>query len=343
LTATRELVDNDTAYQVFTLAASAQDVELPALNTAANHVFLIMNDASSSYAATVKTYSGAATVATLAAGKSSLFSADDGTWAQVGVDTTLDAFRNLLINGDFRVNQRAYVSAATLATTVYGHDRWKAGASGGDYSFTQLDSSTVITIASGKTLIQVVEDKNVQGGNYVLSWTGTAQGRYAVDSATPAGAYADSPITITGQTAGTTMSVEFDDGTLSDVQLELADASTDFESFPFDVILARCQRYFQKSYSYATATGTSTTEGSQYYQSHVTVTRSNLVFSPMRAAPTVTTWSTDGTINTIRDASVSSNLASTISYISDSSFRWEVTAGAANHNFSYQYAMDAEL
>ncbi|MBT7290839.1 MAG: hypothetical protein HN837_10185, partial [Chloroflexi bacterium] len=50
----------------------------------ANHVFLIMNDASSSYSATVKTYSGAATVATLAAGKSSLFSADDGTWAQVG-------------------------------------------------------------------------------------------------------------------------------------------------------------------------------------------------------------------------------------------------------------------
>lgn len=84
LTATRELVDNDTAYQVFTLAAAAQDVELPALNTAANHIFLIMNDASSSYAATVKTFSGAATVATLAAGEASLFVADDGTWAQIG-------------------------------------------------------------------------------------------------------------------------------------------------------------------------------------------------------------------------------------------------------------------
>lgn len=106
LTATRELVDNDTAYQVFTLAAAAQDVELPALNTAANHIFLIMNDASSSYAATVKTFSGAATVATLAAGEASLFVADDGTWAQVGVDTTLDTFRNLLINGDMQVAQR---------------------------------------------------------------------------------------------------------------------------------------------------------------------------------------------------------------------------------------------
>jgi hypothetical protein len=57
---------------------------LPALNTAANHIFLIMNDASSSYAATVKTFSGAATVATLTAGEASLFVADDGTWAQIG-------------------------------------------------------------------------------------------------------------------------------------------------------------------------------------------------------------------------------------------------------------------
>ena len=35
--------------------------------------------------------------------------------------------RQVIINGGFTVNQRVYVSAATLAAGIYGHDRWKAG------------------------------------------------------------------------------------------------------------------------------------------------------------------------------------------------------------------------
>jgi len=155
------------------------------------------------------------------------------------------AYKNLLIDAGFTINQRGYVSAATLASGAYGHDRWKAGASGGDYSFTQLASNTQITIASGKSLIQVVEDKNVSGTSYVLSWTGTAQARYAVNSATPAGSYAASPIVITGQTAGTTMSVEFNTGTLSKPQLELGAVATSFDQRAYSQELAMCQRYYQ--------------------------------------------------------------------------------------------------
>lgn len=149
----------------------------------------------------------------------------------------------LLINSDFRINQRSYVSTATLAAGVYGHDRWKAGATGGDYSFTQLASSTTITIASGKSLIQVVEDKNVAGGSYVLSWSGTALGRVGINSATPSGAYAASPIQITGQTAGTTMSVEFGPGTLGTVKLELGSVPTPFVMQDYKSELDRAQRY----------------------------------------------------------------------------------------------------
>jgi len=156
-------------------------------------------------------------------------------------------YRNLLIDGGFTINQREYVSGATLATTVYGHDRWKAGSGGGDYSFTQLASPTEITIAANKTLIQVVEDKNVYGGTYILSWEGTCQGRYAVDSATPAGAYADSPIIITGQTAGATMSVEFGNGassgTLGKVQLELGSIATQFEFRHYSAEKSLCEWY----------------------------------------------------------------------------------------------------
>jgi len=157
-------------------------------------------------------------------------------------------FKNIIINGGFTINQRGYVSAATLAAGAYGHDRWKAGAGGGDYSFTQLASNTTISIAANKTIIQVIEDKNVFGTTYTLSWTGTAQARYAVNSATPAGAYAASPIVITGQTVGTTMSVEFNAGTLGNVDLEPGSIATSFPTRSYSQELALCQRYFVQYY-----------------------------------------------------------------------------------------------
>ena len=152
---------------------------------------------------------------------------------------------NVIINGDFRINQEGYVSAAALAAGAYGHDQWKAGAGGGDYSFTQLKSSTQITIASGKSLIQPIEDVRVVGGSYVLSWTGTAQARAGVNTLTPSGAYAASPLLIAGQTAGTVMSVEFNNGTLGTVKLESGSIATPFHSdYAFD--LALCQRYWAR-------------------------------------------------------------------------------------------------
>lgn len=163
--------------------------------------------------------------------------------ATAGPGGTPFCFRNVLINSGFRINQRAYVSGAALAAGVYGHDRFKAGASGGDYTFTQLASTTPITIAAGKSLIQVVENKNVEGGSYVLSWTGTAQARYGVNTATPSGSYASSPILITGQNAGTVMSVEFNSGTLRLFQLEVGSVATPFEQLPLPMIKRQCARY----------------------------------------------------------------------------------------------------
>jgi hypothetical protein len=193
--------------------------------------------------------------------------------------------RNILFNADFRINQRGYVSAGTLAAGAYGHDRFKAGASGGNYSFTQLASSTQITIASGKSLIQVVEDKNVVGGSYVLSWTGTALGRVGVNSATPSGTFVVSPILIAGQTAGTTMSVEFNAGTLNTAQLEQGSVATPFERRPIGLELALCQRYClvdtnanQAYRAFGTGTTVGTTSG--------VITRQLPV--PMRTTPSIT-------------------------------------------------------
>jgi hypothetical protein len=222
--------------------------------------------------------------------------------------------RNAIINGGFTVNQRVYVSADTLATTVYGHDRWKAGSGGGDYSFTQLAGPTTITIAANKTLIQVVEDKNVYGGSYVLSWTGTCQARYAINSATPAGAYAASPIVISGQTAGTTMSVEFGNGassgTLGLVQLEISSVATPFEQRPFAQELALCMRYYEKSCDDSLAVGVNDGYG-EVSSPGVLANSSTAIVGityrvPKRTTPTVRIMANDGaagagTLNEIRN------------------------------------------
>ena len=180
----------------------------------------------------------------------------------------IGGLHNIVINGGFTVNQRGYASAAVLASGAFGHDRWKGGSTGGTYSFTQLKSDTTITIAASKTLIQVVEDVNVQATAYVLSWTGTCTARYAINSATPVGNYAASPILITGQTVGTTMSIEFGpvtaggtsftgaSGTVGKIQLErgtTALQATSFEQRFFSKELLLCQRYYEKSFNYATA------------------------------------------------------------------------------------------
>jgi hypothetical protein len=205
--------------------------------------------------------------------------------------------RNIIINGGFTVNQRGYVSAATMAAGVYGHDRWKAGTAGGDYTYTQLNSNTQISITATKSLIQIIENINVVGGNYIISWTGTATARVGVNTTTPSGNFAVSPIVLAGQTAGTTCSIEFTGanaaggsslatvlGTLGTVQCELGYVDTPFENRPYPTELQLCMRYYQQyPAAYYAAYGYNSVGSTPYF------------FIPtgnMRAAPTVNvgTW-----------------------------------------------------
>lgn len=153
--------------------------------------------------------------------------------------STAAGLHNRIINGAFGVNQRAYLSGAALPAGAFGHDRWKAGAGGCSYAFAQAKADTTITITTG-TLTQTVEDVNVEGGAYILSWTGTAQGRFA------GGEYGSSPQTISGVPAGSAgLAVEFSAGTLGKVQLEPGSTATPFERRLHGLELALCQRYYQ--------------------------------------------------------------------------------------------------
>jgi hypothetical protein len=165
-------------------------------------------------------------------------------------------FRNLLINGDFRINQRGYASASTLASGAYGFDRWKSTLTNTSLTFTSAPQGQVVTISSGGSIEQVVERQNILPGTYILSWEGTATGRVYNSGATPP-AFASSPILVTLDGLAN-VEVEFTASgsakTLWKPQLELNYQVTPFEQRPIGVELSLCQRYYQVWTSNATGT-----------------------------------------------------------------------------------------
>lgn len=141
---------------------------------------------------------------------------------------------NLLIN-DFRINQRAVTGTVTLAAGVYGHDRWKGGASGCTYTFATSANVTTVTISAG-SLIQVVEGISLKSGTVCLSWEGTTQGKIG------AGSYGNSGITGTA-VGGTNLNIEFGTGTLASVQLNYGSTALPFVPRSYGEELRLCQRY----------------------------------------------------------------------------------------------------
>lgn len=194
-------------------------------------------------------------------------------------------FRNQLINGSFRVNQRAYASGGVLASGVYGFDRWKATTASSTLTFTTAPNGQPVTINSGGSFAQVIERANVPAGTYILSWTGTATGR-AYNSGAAAGAYAASPVVVTVD--GTAdLVVEFTAvgaaQTLGNAQFEAGvstSGATAFERRPIGGELALCQRYYQRIVGTNALIGPGLAISATAAYVHITL------IATMRAAPT---------------------------------------------------------
>jgi len=215
--------------------------------------------------------------------------------------------KNAIINGNFGINQRGVSGTVTLSAGAYGHDRWKAGASGCTYTFATSENVTTLTISSG-SLIQVIEGLNLNSGTYTLSWTGTAQGKIG------AGSYAGSGVTGTA-TGGTNLNIEFGTGTLSLVQFEVGSVATPFERRPFGTELALAQRYYAKG----------RTAGWPRSTDNVFISYTTFKVT-MRAAPTVTV--SDG---------------SSVQYTADDSWSGYKTPGAASSLQDFTWTAAIEL
>ena len=143
------------------------------------------------------------------------------------------------MTGNFFINQRAVSGSVVLAAGIYGHDRFKAGSGGCSYTFATLNGVTTITISAG-TLEQVIEAENIEAGDYILSWTGTAQGQ--IDG----GGFGDSGLVTDTLDGSANVTVEFDTGTLSLPQLELGTDVTAYERRPIGEELNLCHRYYER-------------------------------------------------------------------------------------------------
>lgn len=189
--------------------------------------------------------------------------------AQVRAVAQIDTWnggRNLIINGDFRLNQRAFAGGA-LSAGVYGHDRWKADTGGANYSV----SGRVATIASG-SLVQAIEGASITSGTYVVSWEGSATCTVDGVAKTSGQSFA--------LTAGTNCVVKFGAGTLGKVQIEPGVIPTAFEVRPYDTELMLCQRYYVRF-----GETTAITIGTGFAADTLNVVACVVPPRPMRVAP----------------------------------------------------------
>lgn len=146
------------------------------------------------------------------------------------------SFRNKIINGAFAINQRTYVSGAATTAAQYTLDRWKVTGTGG-ITFSKVNNKTTVTIPAGQTLQQVIEGLNLATGTYVLSWEGTAQGRIG------GGSYGASGTVTASITGGANTTIEFNTGTVANVQLEAGSIATPFEQRPVGHEMVLCERF----------------------------------------------------------------------------------------------------
>ena len=136
------------------------------------------------------------------------------------------------------------------------------------------------------------------------------------------------------------------------VQLEVGDVATAFEHEDFGTTIAKCQRYYQKTFPYGTAPAQNAgTNGSIVAVSSGTGTAPNRALSyhwafpvVMRTAPTTTTFNTSATNANWYTMPTGGSVAASILYATDSGINITNNATTTdNYAYRIQATVDAEL
>jgi len=153
--------------------------------------------------------------------------------------------RNLIINGNFRTNQRGVTSLTTGSGYLF--DRWKRGETTTWYEWTTAPQGQPLTVGTSdyiRHLFQIIERASVPAGTYTLSWEGTATGR-VYNSGGSAPSYTSGPITVAlDGLEDVVVSFEGQGDTLGKIKLEAGTVPTPFEQISVADELALCQRYY---------------------------------------------------------------------------------------------------
>lgn len=264
--------------------------------------------------------------------------ADGTTWQSVANSNS--GFRNRIINGDQRIDQRNVGATQTFtagAAVAYNVDRWYGSCTGanvtgtrttgtnGEFSYQYTGAASVTQILHGTRieshdiwdLTSTTATLSVTLSNALLTTvTWTAYYANAKDDWSAKTQIATGSWTITdsavryaaqialGANAKNGVAIEFTVGAqtsgayrIEDVQLEAGSIATAFERREYEEELARCQRYYQKSFQQTVApaqnVGGSGAGALEFVQAVAASTAqpggSLCRFAvPMRASPTIT-------------------------------------------------------
>jgi hypothetical protein len=131
---------------------------------------------------------------------------------------------------------------------------------------------------------------------------------------------------------------------LSRAKLESGATATNFVPRLLAETKALCARFYQKSYNYADAPGTSTSTGIVYEpgtRNSASIAIGTKFECEMRTDPTVTLYSTDGTAASVYNDSTK---AATVTGATTKGIRYVgITSGGSTNSVSYQWTADAEL
>lgn len=229
------------------------------------------------------------------------------------------SFRNLLINGNFVVNQRNYASGTnTTGANQYTLDRWRVITSGQNMTFGAASPDRTVTVPAGG-VEQVIEGAMIVGGIYTLSWTGTA-------TATVNGTAIANGGNTASLSPNANVTVRFSGGTVGLAQFEQGTVATPFERRPIAYEETLCKRYFQVVLTSIRQQAINAGQAMSQGISFPVV---------MRATPTVTNFTAGSALN-----ATGSQLN-----VSRFGFQYDIIAGAVGDSFvlNWYYSATAEL